>query len=302
MNGFVNILKPPGMTSHDVVSWIRKKLRQKKIGHTGTLDPGVAGVLPICLGTATRLAEYVSSRSKSYRGEITFGMSTDSQDAYGEVIQVKDCNNLSMEEFLKVLPKFTGEISQIPPMVSAVRVQGQRLYELARKGIVIERTPRYITVFQLEILKTHWQLPHPKAVFDVTCSSGTYVRTLCHDIGQELGVGAFLSFLVRTGSSDFEIAQAWTLEEITRLIDEGDFSFVLPPQKGIFFLPPVIVNQDEAKVVRHGNSIILREKEFISGQVVRIENEKGILLAVGRMITDKSGVPMIKPEKVLSSE
>ena len=183
MNGFINFLKPPGMTSHDAVSFIRKQLKVKKAGHTGTLDPGVAGVLPICVGKATRLAEYLLARPKSYRAEITLGVATDTQDAYGRVLSEKDCSHISEEEFQKVFYSFLGSIKQVPPMTSAVRSGGVRLYELARRG-GIERKPREVTIYRLNILK-EWKLPYPKVILILFALR--YIRTLCRDIGEKLG-------------------------------------------------------------------------------------------------------------------
>lgn len=303
MDGFINLLKPPGMTSHDVVAHLRKTLRIKKIGHTGTLDPGVAGVLPICLGKATRLAEYVTELPKSYRGEITFGKTTDTQDAYGEVNEICDCTNLKLEQFLNALPLFQGEIEQIPPMVSAVRVGGKHLYELAREGREVERKAKTISVYSFSIFKSMWEPPFPKAIFDVSCSKGTYIRTLCHDIGQHLVVGAHMSYLIRTGSGPFRIEDSCTLEEIGEMYEDGNWSFVQTPERGVSFLPAIEVDDLKSSAIAHGNPVTLSGNSFLEAQVYRILNSEKKLLAVGYVEMDQEGFrsPVLKPLKVLVS-
>ncbi|ATW24208.1 tRNA pseudouridine(55) synthase TruB [Candidatus Formimonas warabiya] len=297
-DGFINLLKPPGMTSHDAVSLMRKILNIKKIGHTGTLDPGVAGVLPLCVGKATRLAEYVTNRPKSYRAEITFGLSTDSQDAYGHVERESACTDLRFEQFLDLIPSFVGEIRQIPPMVSAGRIGGTRLYQLAREGIEVERRPKLIFIYKIAVFQSHWHLPNPSVIFDVVCSKGTYIRTLCHDMGEKLGVGAYLSFLIRTQSGPFKIEDSLTIEEITRLAGKNNLSFVRPMQEGILFFPPITVSDDQANAVLHGNSFILPGSEFREDRLYRVENQENRLLAVGHAIHTTEGVFIFKPEKV----
>lgn len=231
MDGIINLLKPPGMTSADVVAYLRKILKQKKIGHTGTLDPGVTGVLPICIGKATRLAEYLTAQGKYYRAEITFGVTTNTQDAFGQVLQ--NINpSISKQDVLDILPDFLGTISQIPPMFSAVRKAGKHLYEYARQGIEVERALRQVNISKLTL--EYWQKgEYPKAILDIECSKGTYVRTLCHDIGEALGCGAHMSYLLRLRSGPFRIEDSWTLEEIETAVSGNDFSFLLPLNTGL---------------------------------------------------------------------
>lgn len=298
MDGFINFLKPPGMTSHDVVGFVRKKLRLKKVGHTGTLDPGVAGVLPICVGRATRLAEYITLRPKSYRAEITFGIATDSQDAYGSILSKKDCSHVQYEEFIEIIQDFIGDIKQIPPMTSAVRVGGVRLYDLARKGIEVERNPKNVTIHQIDIIKKDWQLPNPKVIFDVFCSKGTYVRTLCHDIGERLGVGAYLSFLIRTQTGSFNIQNAWAIEEINSLIARENLDFLLPIQEGICFIPSITIDHEQSKNLLHGKTIILPENSYCKNQIYQIKDPNNIFLAVGQVITKDESISVFKPDKV----
>jgi tRNA pseudouridine55 synthase len=298
LNGFINFLKPPGMTSHDAVSFIRKQLKVKKAGHTGTLDPGVAGVLPICVGKATRLAEYLLARPKSYRAEITLGVATDTQDAYGRVLSEKDCSHISEEEFQKVFYSFLGSIKQVPPMTSAVRSGGVRLYELARRGIEIERKPREVTIYRLNILRKEWKLPYPKVIFDVVCSKGTYIRTLCHDIGEKLGVGAYLSFLIRTQTGSFHINDAWTGEEITSSVMIEKYNFLLPMQEGISFIPVITVDAGKAEDLIHGKSIILPRNEYNTNKMYQITDPYNRLIAVGKVFSQKEHIYFFKPSKV----
>ncbi len=220
MEGIINVLKPPGMTSSDVVVWMRKVLKIKKIGHTGTLDPGVAGVLPLCVGKGTRLAEYITEQGKAYLAEVTFGTTTDTQDAFGKVTQVVS-TDLRQSDLERILPSFTGKISQIPPMYSAVRKEGKHLYEYARQGIAIERTPREVSIYKLKLEKWYEE-EFPRAILNIECSKGTYIRTLSHDLGQALGCGAHMSNLLRVRSGPFKIQESWPLEEIVKAASESN--------------------------------------------------------------------------------
>lgn len=231
MNGTINVLKPVGMTSADVVRWIKKTLQIKKVGHTGTLDPGAAGVLPICIGKATRLAEYYTNQKKKYRAELTLGIVTDSQDSYGQIIQ-KTKHYYCEKEFLSTLETFTGDLTQIPPMFSAVRKNGKHLYEYARQGMEIERETREITIFNLELVKWYEE-EFPRAMIDIECSKGTYIRTLCHDLGKGLGAGAVMSFLLRVQTGSFKISDSWTLEEIQTAVKDRDYSFISDVNYGL---------------------------------------------------------------------
>ncbi|MEL7564316.1 MAG: tRNA pseudouridine(55) synthase TruB [Dehalobacterium sp.] len=298
MDGFINFLKPPGMTSHDAVGFVRKKLKIKKVGHTGTLDPGVAGVLPICVGRATRLAEYITVRPKSYRAEITLGIATDSQDAYGSIMSKNDCSGIPYEKFEEIISDFIGDIKQIPPMTSAVRVGGERLYNLARKGIEIERAPKNVTIHRIDIIKKDWEMPNPKVIFDVLCSKGTYIRTLCHDIGARLGVGAYLSFLIRTQTGSFNIHHAWTIEEICSSIERDNGDFLLPIHEGICFIPAITIDDEQSKNLLHGKTIIMPEKGYCDNQIYQIKNTNNVFLAVGQVITEDEGISLFKPDKV----
>lgn len=224
MNGILNILKPTGMTSHDVVSRVRRMAKMKKVGHTGTLDPNAAGVLPICLGRATKIAELILSKEKTYIAELTLGIQTDTYDSFGKIIEKKDPTHIKEEEIYRAFKKFEGEITQIPPIYSAIRVDGKRLYELARSGQTdVEIKSRNVIVKDIKIKS----IDKEKVLFEVTVSKGTYIRSLCKDIGDELGIGAYMSFLIRTKSGEFEIKDAYTLEELEEIAEEDKLQEIL---------------------------------------------------------------------------
>ena len=257
MDGLINILKPPGMTSSDVVVWLRKTLQTKKIGHTGTLDPGAVGVLPLCVGKGTRLAEYITEQGKAYLAEITFGIVTDTQDSFGQVIR-EECPLLSRSEAEEVLSKLTGRITQIPPMFSAVRQDGKHLYEYARQGVTLERKSREVFIYKLE-LKKWYDEEFPRALLYVECSKGTYIRTLCQDIGEALGCGAVMSYLLRVRSGPFEIQESWTLEEVEAAVRESTAPFLLPLSAGIN-LPEVYLSPERSRAFRSG---LPTSREFV---------------------------------------
>lgn len=222
MNGIINVLKPTDMTSHDVVAVLRRLLHFKKIGHTGTLDPMAVGVLPICVGRATKVVEHLTNDQKTYRCEIKFGESTDTQDRWGTVLEQSD-KRPTLEEIEAVLPQFHGEIDQVPPMYSALKVDGKKLVDLAREGIVVERKARRQTIHALEIIRVY-----PEGLcMDVTCSKGTYVRTICHDIGEALGCHAHMTSLIRMQSGVFKIEDALTLEEVSHMVEQGRLNEIL---------------------------------------------------------------------------
>ncbi|MGC7870546.1 tRNA pseudouridine(55) synthase TruB [Desulfosporosinus sp. SYSU MS00001] len=280
MDGIVNVLKPPGMTSADVVAWMRRTLKTKKIGHTGTLDPGVVGVLPICIGKGTRLAEYITEQGKAYLAEVTFGIKTDTQDSFGKTVYEKQ-PFLQRTEVEKVLRKFAGKISQIPPMFSAVHKDGKRLYEFARQGISIEREPREVTLYKIE-LKKWYEGEFPRAILYIECSKGTYIRTLCHDLGEDLGCGAYMSYLLRVRSGPFEIQDSWTLEEIDETVQISPVPFLLPLTAGID-LPKVYLSAARANAFRNGLSTkreLVRTSDPISNSQVQVL-EGELLIGIG---------------------
>ena len=217
LEGVVNVLKPPGLTSSDVVSDIRHIFGMKRVGHTGTLDPGAAGVLPICIGRATRLFDYLVDKEKEYIGEIAFGIATDTQDSYGEAVEHMDA--VVTEEMVKaVLPLFTGLQNQTAPLYSALSVGGKKMYKLAREGVEVERKVREINVPALELIT---QTAPNRYLVRIVCSKGTYVRTLCHDIGERIGVPAHMSFLLRTRSGAFDLDGAFTIGELREMKEQN---------------------------------------------------------------------------------
>lgn len=214
MNGILNIIKPPGMTSHDVVSYIRKITGIKKVGHTGTLDPGAAGILPICIGKATKIVDYIMNDKKNYICELTLGNSTDTYDKYGSFRNSSAISDIrvELEDFLKVLERFKGEIEQKPPAFSAVKINGVRSYELARKGMEVSIPTRKVTIYGINVLK----FTSSKILMQIECSKGTYIRSICNDIGEMLGCGGYMSFLLRTATGNFNLKNCCTLDELTK--------------------------------------------------------------------------------------
>jgi len=227
MDGVLNINKPSGMTSHDVVARLRRLLNEKKVGHTGTLDPDATGVLPVCLGKATRIIQFLPDDEKGYEGTITLGIVTDTLDASGKVLETSDSSHVKLGDVKSVFNSFVGTIDQVPPMVSAVKVQGKRLYKLARQGKTVIRKPRKIHIYEFELLDTGRSMLDNSAAqteldFRVLCSRGTYVRVLASDIGNALGCGAHLSRLVRIRSGLFELKDSVPLEDLKQPYDYCD--------------------------------------------------------------------------------
>ncbi|NMA01602.1 MAG: tRNA pseudouridine(55) synthase TruB [Clostridia bacterium] len=286
--GIINIFKPPGMTSHDVVSKIRKILKTKKVGHTGTLDPDAVGVLPICIGKATRLAEYLTSDEKTYRAILTFGSETDTQDSSGKVVKETSLPEISIEQFSQILNSFLGEIEQIPPMYSAIKIQGQPLYKLARQGQEVPRKARTIYIHDLKLL----EFDRKKALLEITCSKGTYIRSLCEDIARACNSSGHMSFLIRTKSGNFSIDEAFTLEEVASTPLEEIF---IRPADALNF-PQVITNEVTEKIVRNGNKLSLNliDTQIMEDQKYKVVTKEGELLAVASLKKD-----YLQPEKVL---
>ncbi|MGB3891440.1 MAG: tRNA pseudouridine(55) synthase TruB, partial [Priestia megaterium] len=223
MDGVLILHKPAGLTSHDCVFKVRKLLRTKKVGHTGTLDPDVTGVLPICIGRATKIVEYLTGVTKTYEGEVTLGFSTTTEDSSGEVVEEKKVvDSFSRAQIEEVLSSMTGELQQVPPMYSAVKVKGKKLYEYARQGIEVERPVRTIHIYNFELLddRAIFEGEQISFTFRVTCSKGTYVRTLAVMIGEALGYPSHMSYLQRTGSGQFSLEDCVTFEDIERAVEE----------------------------------------------------------------------------------
>ena len=252
-SGIINVYKEAGFTSHDVVAKLRGILKQKKIGHTGTLDPDATGVLPVCLGTATRLCDMLTDKSKEYHAVLLLGVTTDTEDASGKVIKTGEVN-ISESGLRDIILDFVGTYDQIPPMYSAIKVGGKKLYELARRGESVDRKPRRVTIDKLEVVDEN----DGDYIFDVVCSKGTYIRTLCNDIGDALGCGGCMSSLRRVKAGAFSIEQAHTIDEVQAAADNGKLDEVLIPVEKLFTAFPTLTVSDAAdKKLRNGNIIKL---------------------------------------------
>ena len=296
MDGVINLLKPPGMTSHDCVDAVRRILRTRRVGHTGPLDPGAAGVLVLCVGAATRLSEFLMEADKSYRVELMLGVSTHTGDGYGEVLErrepERDCARIQ-----EVLQGFVGRIQQTPPMVSAVHHEGRRLYELARRGVEVPRPPREVTVYELRILRCD----PPRVLLDITCSKGTYVRQLCHDVGEKLGCGAHASFMVRTRVGAYTLQESVTLEELQEEVASGHLERVLTPGvEALPGVPDVEVTGTLRAAIVHGQAVplwkVAPHLQVPPRSLVKVLDEEGRLLALGRAEGGK-----LRPLKVFRS-
>ena len=274
MNGIINIYKEQGFTSFDVVAKLRGICHIKKIGHTGTLDPDAVGVLPVCIGNATALCDMLTDKTKEYETVMMLGITTDTQDMSGTVLEVKDVN-LSEADVISCVGEFTGDIMQVPPMYSAVKVGGKKLYELAREGREVERKPRPVTVHSIEIL----DISLPRVTMRISCSKGTYIRTLCNDIGQSLGCGASMESLIRTRSGQFKIKDAVKLSVVQQWADEGSLEDHILPVEAMFSDCPVIrTTPEEDKLLHNGNTMRVRTDGAAAR--FRVYDSQGIFYAV----------------------
>jgi len=254
-DGFLNLLKPPGVTSHDVVSLVRARLRARRVGHLGTLDPAAAGVLPIAVGRATRLFRFAGGRDKAYRAEVAFGITTDTLDAEGEVVEVSDIRGLTEAGLRALLPELLGEVEQVPPAFSAASVDGERLHERARRGEPREGRPKRVRIEKLELVEFVGG-ERARALMDVVCSTGTYVRVLAADLGRRAGCGAHLAFLVRTRVGRFELSQSLTLEEFGAACEKGEErAAILPLDWPLASLPAVELGDRAAQAFARGTSV-----------------------------------------------
>lgn len=300
MEGILALHKPRGMTSHDCVYKLRKLLKTKKIGHTGTLDPEVNGVLPMCIGEATKIASYLTDYDKEYIGEVTLGYSTTTEDAHGEIVSKKKVTHpINREQIMQVLESFVGNIEQIPPMYSAVKVNGKKLYEYARENIEVERPKREVTVYELALLSEEEQFTGDMIRFSirVRCSKGTYVRTLAYDIGQKLGYPAHLSDLVRIKSGPFTLEECVPFEEIEQYVQEEKIDELLfPMEKGIAHLPAIVVTEEIEEKVKHGAVLPVIEK--MEDCPYAVYNKDKRIIAIYEKHPTKPAY--MKPKKVLN--
>lgn len=283
MNGIINVYKERGFTSHDVVAKLRGILHMKKIGHTGTLDPEATGVLPVCVGRATKVCSLLTDKDKTYVAVVKLGITTDTQDMTGEILTRKPVETTE-EDIQRVLSGFVGEIQQIPPMYSAIKVNGKKLYELARQGKEVERKPRQVTIHELTLQNV--DLANQEFTMEVTCSKGTYIRTLCQDIGERLDCGAAMKSLVRTRVGRFIREDALTLGEIEASVKEGEAERLFMPVDSVFEnYPKCIVGKEAKRFLQNGNLIkpsLCSYGTPGAGETVRMYDSRGEFYALYR--------------------
>ncbi|MGM8303925.1 tRNA pseudouridine(55) synthase TruB [Clostridium perfringens] len=294
MNGVINIYKNTGMTSFDVVAMVRRVAKMKKVGHTGTLDPAASGVLPVCLGKATKIIDYIMENKKVYRVNLKLGMVTDTYDLEGEVLREEDASHITKDEILNCINTFLGTIDQVPPMYSALKQNGVRLYELARQGIEVHREARKITIYSIENIKIE---SNDNIQMDVCCSKGTYIRSLCYDIGEKLNVGATMTALERIQNGPFTKEEAINIEDLTEELLE---KHIISIEKALDSFEKITVNEKFGKLLKNGvkvfdNRMYSEEVEF--NKLYRVYEDNGVFLGLGKR--DEKG---FKLEKLLIEE
>jgi tRNA pseudouridine55 synthase len=291
VDGILNISKETGMTSHDVVGRVRKLLKQKRVGHTGTLDPAASGVLPICVGQGTRVAEYLSESGKAYQADITLGIVTDTYDAEGEVVRRAPVS-LGLPDIEAVLPSFLGLQMQVPPRYSAIKIQGQPAYKRTRAGEELVLEPRPVTIDTITILD--WQAP--RLTLAIECGKGTYIRSLAYDLGEQLGCGAYLSALVRTRSGPFALEQSSTLAQLTEAIERDDLAHLLfPPDYALQQYPALHLDEATSARVLHGNAF---HAASYPEALARVYDAQGRFLAIAAWNADEQ---VWQPAKVFAT-
>jgi len=282
MDGVIIINKPTGQTSHNLVGFTRRLFNIKKVGHTGTLDPDASGVLPICIGRGTKAADMLTASDKAYRAQFILGMTTDTLDASGEILTEQPVM-VSKEQIEEKIKEFIGEIYQIPPMFSAIKKDGKKLYELAREGITIDREKRKVTIFDIKICEI--DMENYAITIEVFCSKGTYIRTLCEDIGMALGCGAYMNTLVRIKSAGFTLEESHTPEELLEMKKAGTLeSIVIPVDK--LFLEYEEICLDAFLSGKAKNGIPIRKKGLIEGNLYRIYDENHEFLCISEYKED----------------
>ncbi|MDU2994400.1 MAG: tRNA pseudouridine(55) synthase TruB [Clostridium sp.] len=278
MNGVLNIFKNSGMSSFDVVRIVRKVACEKKVGHTGTLDPEAIGVLPVCLGKATKIIDYIMNDKKSYKVKFKLGVTTTTYDLEGEILSESDTSNITVEETLEAINKFKGTYNQVPPMYSALKKNGVRLYELARKGIEVEREGRPITICDIKDIEINL----PYISMEVTCSKGTYIRSLCYDIGEALKVGACMTDLRRTETSCFHERDSINIKDLT---SENIHNYIISIEDALKFYPKLKVNEGFSKLLINGVRVMDRRltNEKIDNNILyRVYDENDKFLGLGK--------------------
>ncbi|MCF2642262.1 MAG: tRNA pseudouridine(55) synthase TruB [Lachnospiraceae bacterium] len=293
-NGIINVYKEKGFTSFDVVAKLRGIFKQKKIGHTGTLDPDATGVLPVCLGKATRVCDLLTEKDKEYEAVLLLGKKTDTGDISGTVLEEKE---VSIEEDVvrHAILSFVGEIEQVPPMYSALKVNGQKLCDLARQGITIERKARKVKIYEIQILEMNL----PRVRFLVSCSKGTYIRTLCEDIGGKLGLPSCMESLVRTRVADFTLDQAYSLSEIEKLVKENRAEEIVQKTDVVFkHDPAVMAKQKYEKILYNGNRMkpefFYDYKEEYNNSNIRVYDEKKNFIGIYKLDRERMDLKPIK--------
>ncbi len=281
IHGVINIHKEKGYTSHDVVAKLRGIVGQKKIGHTGTLDPDATGVLPVCLGKATKLCDMLTDKNKTYETVMLLGKVTDTQDISGTIISEVTINKLDEETVKTVVMSFLGDYMQIPPMYSALKVNGKKLYELAREGVEVERKARPVSILDIQIK----EIDLPRVRMEVSCSKGTYIRTLCHDIGQKLGCGACMEELIRTRVSRFKLEDGLTLSQVQALKEAGELETILVPIDELFSEYEAITLKEEfVSFLYNGNTFLPKHVktyvQLVDGKMVRVYDDKSNFIAI----------------------
>jgi len=301
MDGILVINKPTGITSHDVVAKVRKLLNQRRVGHAGTLDPGASGVLPVCVGQATRVAEYLSESGKAYRATLVFGVETDTYDADGAVLREADASGLTRERIESLLPSFRGEQMQVPPRYSAIKLQGQPAYKRARAGEDISLPARPVNISLLDIVA--WQ--PPALTLDVECSKGTYIRSLAYDLGVRAGCGAHLHALVRTRSGPFALSESITLEQLAEDAARNDTQRHLHPlEQALEGFWVLALDAETAQHVRHGNAFRadsppVNPADVKEQELARVYDEEGRFLAIAAW---DEGQQLWQPGKVFLND
>lgn len=296
MNGILNILKPPGMTSFDVVAFLRRVLKTKKIGHSGTLDPMAVGVLPVCIGNYTKLLQYLTENTKIYRFEMVLGIETDTMDAEGTVLSNEKIYR-DEERIIDAVNSFVGGYEQLPPMYSAVKVNGKKLYEFAREGKQIERKKRFINIYKIDIIRIYQNEGYTRILIEVNCSKGTYVRALCTDIAEKMGCKACVTFLERTGTGYFSIDDTITLDELCKQKEQGKLedSFIAL-EKVLSEYKKIILDNMNERVFKNGGYI---KTDYIDSNVDKyiVYNENGTFLGIGKYVS-KNNELFFKCEKL----
>lgn len=299
INGVINVYKEPGFTSHDVVAKLRGILKQKKIGHMGTLDPNAVGVLPVCLGKATKLCDILSEKDKTYNATLLLGLDTNTQDTSGEVISKADTDSimeLSEDKVFDTIKSYIGDYDQVPPMFSAIKIGGEKLYNLARRGEIIERPARHCRIIDITVTK----MELPRVDLHVTCSKGTYIRTLCHDIGKDLGVGGCMEKLVRTKVERFSVEDSITLKQIEEFRDNNTLEdYIIPVDEMLGNYSKCMVSKGAEKLVYNGN-IFTSGNTFLKmnhedGQIVRVYTSEGEFIGLYKFNSEKQ---IYKPVKM----